>query len=134
MANTVKKKILLNGPSQAILALYFKSDGATGELVGYTIIDPVVDLGMREGNRLTLQYLAYNFAGFDACIEFESGLTAPTFKWVLSEGTNHPVDFMPFGGLIDDSGMDGTGKLQITTTGFTSSVDQGALLLKVHKP
>ena len=134
MANIVKQKILLNGPSWAIVALYLKSDGASGDLVKQTILDPVVNFGMKSSDRMTLEYLAYNFAGFDASIEFESGLVDPTFKWVLSEGTNHPVDFLPFGGLIDDSGLDGTGKLQITTTGFTSLADQGALLLKVRKP
>ena len=133
MANIVKRKIILGG-SVVIYAIYLKSDGATGELVNLTLIDPVVDLGLPAKSRLTLDELTYNFAGFDASINFASGLIEPTFKWVLSEGTNHPVDFRTYGGLIDDSGLDGTGRLQITTTGFTSTVDQGSMLIKVRKP
>src|SRR3972149_10000682 len=130
--NTVNIKTLLNGPRMAIVSVYLKSDGASGELDSYTLIDPAL-LGMKPKERLSLDYIAYNFAGFDACIEFASGLTEPTFKWVISEGTNHPIDFRPFGGLLDDSGMDGTGQLQITTTGFTSSVDQGSMIIQVRK-
>ena len=134
MANIVNTRLLLNGPSIAIISVYMKSDGASGDLVDYTLIDPVVTLGLKAGDRLALAYITYNFAGFDSCIEFGSGLINPTFKWVVSEGTNYPIDFEPFGRLHDDSGLDGTCKLQITTTGFTSSADQGSMLIKVHKP
>jgi len=134
MANVFNRKFLLNGPSTVIVSVYMKSDGATGELENQTLIDPVEDLGLKRTQRMSLEYIAYNFAGFDACIEFASGLVDPTFKWVISEGTNYPIDFGPFGRLLDDSGLDGTGKLQITTTGFTSIVDQGSMLIKVRKP
>ena len=134
MANIVSIRTLLNGPTQAIISVYMKSDGVSGDLVNYTLIDPVETLGLRVKARLSLAYIAYNFAGFDACIEFGSGLVDPTFKWVISEGTNFPIDFEPFGRLHDDSGLDGTCQLQITTTGFTSSVDQGSMLIKVRKP
>src|SRR3990167_11447568 len=113
MANIVNTRLLLNGPSIAIISVYMKSDGATGDLVDYTLIDPVETLGLKSGQRLALAYMTYNFAGFDACIEFGSGLVNPTFKWVVSEGTNYPIDFEPFGRLHDDSGLDGTCQLQI---------------------
>lgn len=132
MANIVKKKIILGGPTGVVVAYYFKSDGSTGELTNYNILVPTTDLNLPAKSRLTLDELIYNFAGFDACISFGSGAIDPTFKWVLSEGTNHPINFRPYGALIDDSGIDGTGALQITTTGFTSSVDQGSLLIKLR--
>jgi len=132
--NIVTVKTLLSGPRHIILAVYIRSDGATGDLEKETLVDPVADLGLKPGSRLTLECLVHNFSGFDACIEFESGLTSNNFKWVLSEGTDSEIDFAPFGGLIDDSGLDGTGKLQITTTGLSASTDQGSLLIKARKP
>jgi hypothetical protein len=131
--NVVEVKQLLNGPSLVILAVYMKSDGATGELVNHTLLDPVVDLGLKSKHRLRLLQLLHNFAGFDAVISFDKGGVDPNWKWVLSEGTNHPVDFRPFGNIKDDSGLDGNGKLQISTTGFTSSTDQGSLLMVLKK-
>ena len=132
--NTVTVKTLLSGARHVIISVYIKSDGATGDLEKETLIDPVDDLGLKPGSRLTLESLMHNFSGFDACIEFESGLVDNNFKWVLSEGTDSEVDFGPFGGMIDDSGLDGTGKLQITTTGLTSSTDQGSIIIKARKP
>jgi len=132
--NIVTVKTLLSGPRHVILAVYLKSDGITGDLEQETLVDPVMDLGLKAGARLTLECLVHNFSGFDACIEFESGLVNNNFKWVLSEGTSDEIDFAPFGGLIDDSGLDGTGKLQITTTGLTASTDQGSILIKARKP
>ncbi|TFH46938.1 MAG: hypothetical protein E4H01_09145 [Lysobacterales bacterium] len=133
MANIVTTKLLLNGPRNAIVLVYLESDGATGELDKETLVDPVVDLGLLDGARISLEYVAYNFAGFDARLEFASGLVDNNRKWVLSEGTNHPIDLGRFGGLYDDSTVDGTGQLQITTIGFTSSTDMGSIMLQLRK-
>lgn len=133
MANVVEKQILLNGPRHVIVAVYLKSDGASGDLSNYPILT-LADCGLKKPDRLRLQYIAYNFVGFDAVMQFGSGLVNPTWKWVLSEGTNAPIDFEPFGNIIDDSGMDGTGTLQLSTSGFTSLQDQGSILLQVRKP
>lgn len=133
MANTVKIKTLLSGPRHLLLAVYLASDGESGELVEFTLVDPV-DYGLPAKSRLRLTALEYSLAGFDAVLEFGSGGVIPNFKWVLSESSQHPVDLAPWGNLIDDSSLDGTGKLQITTTGFTSSTDQGSLLLALRKP
>lgn len=133
MANVVEVKMLSNGPLNIILGVYLRSDGATGELVKQTLLDPVADLGLKPSARLRLRYMAHNFAGFDAVVSFDAGLVDPNWKWVLSEGTNHPIDFGPFGNIKDDSGVDGTGKLQISTTGFTASTDQGSILIALQK-
>lgn len=131
MANVVQVKRLANGPLNLILAVYLKSDGLSGELDNEVLIDPA-DLGLKD-RRLRLRHLAYNIAGFDAVISFDAGGVNPNWKWVLSEGTNHPIDFGPFGNIKDDSGMDGTGKLQLSTTGFTSVNDQGSIMLALYK-
>ena len=127
--NIVNTKVLLNGPRNAVVSVYFRSDGASGELENYTLVDPEVTLGMAKKSRLMLLHVAYNFAGFDGVLEFASGGVTPNFKWVLSESANYPLDLSVFGGLIDDSGLDGQSKLQISTTGFTASTDQGSLIL-----
>lgn len=131
--NTVLTTVIEKGERNLILAVYLASDGASGDLNKYVLLDPM-DFGFPYTARFELRRIDYNFAGFDASIEFDSGLPAPTFKWVLSEGANHPVDFMYCGGVRDTSGQDGTGKLMITTTGFTSAGDIGSILFKLRMP
>lgn len=130
MSNTVKVKVLESGPRNFVLAVFLQSDGVTGELNAETLLDPV-DLGLTRKTRFSIQNIDYNFAGFDATLEFDSGSIDPNFKWALVEGANNPVDFSPYGGILDDSGIDGTGKLQITTSGFTSTQDFGSILIKL---
>lgn len=137
MANTVKVKILENGQRNLIVAVFLKSDGVTGELNKRTIIDPVADLGLKPSARLSLYKIMYNFAGFDSMVEFDCGVEDPSFnnfKWVLSEGANAKADFSRFGGVRDDSGINGTGKLQLTTAGFTSSTDFGSIIFELRMP
>ena len=132
MANLVKVKKLVSGSRNVLLSVFLKSDGVTGELNEEVILDPVEDLGLTTKARLTLQRIEYNIAGFDAIIEFDSGSVDDNFKWVMSEGANAPVDFRPWSGLVDDSGMDGNGKLKISTVGFTSSTDMGSILISLR--
>ncbi len=132
MANVVDIQTILSGPRNLVLAIYLKSDGVSGELTNHVIFDPAT-INRPPSYRMVLEKIVHNFAGFDANVSFNSGGANPNWKWVLSEGTNHPVDFGAFGGLRDDSGQDGNGKLQLTTTGFTSSSDQGSILLHMIK-
>ena len=133
MANIVERQILVDGPRKVVLAVYLKSDGATGELDKETLLD-LEDVDLEDGSRFSIQKICYNFAGFDAVIAFDAGVVTPNRKWVLTEGTNASVDFTPFGGLQDDSDeQDRTGTLQISTTGFTSSQDQGSIILLLNK-
>lgn len=132
--NTVTVKKLLDGSKNLMILVYLKSDGISGELVNQTLIDPVADLGLQSNARLLIQRIEYNFSGFDAVVEFDAGGVTPNFKWVLTEGANCPIDFEKWGGIKDDSGLDGTGKFQITTTGFTASTDQGSIVIFIRKP
>ena len=133
MANTVNIKLIENGERNVNVLVYLRSDGVTGELVNQTLIDPVVDLGMLINQRLRLARIEYNFSGFDAVLSFGSGTVDPNFKWVMTEGANAPVDFLDWGLLYDNSGLDGSEKLNISTTGFTNSGDQGSMLIRCIK-
>lgn len=132
MANTVNIHLIENGEKNVLLHVYLKSDGASGELSNETLVTPA-ELGMLAGARFRLSRIEYNFSGFDAVLSFGSGGVTPNFKWVLTEGTNAPVDFERWGRIYDNSGMDGTAQLAITTTGFTNSADQGSLLIRLVK-
>jgi hypothetical protein len=131
--NTVNKKIIVAGPRSIVLSIYLKNDGASGELVQEPLLTPS-EVGLDSNARFRLQYVAYNFAGFDGVLEFDAGGVDPNFKWVLTEGANAPVDFRPFSHIRDDSGLDGTGILMLSTTGFSAADDQGSILLLVRKP
>lgn len=133
MANTVNVTILEKGQRNLLLHVFLQSDGASGDLNGQVLIDPV-SLGFTTAARFELRRIEYNLSGFDAILEFNSGTVTPTFKWVISAGANAPVDFDYCGGVKDTSGMDGNGQLLISTNGFTSSTDCGSLLLKLRMP
>jgi len=133
VANTVTVNVKENGPRNVQIHVFLQSDGVTGDLAGQVLLDPVVDLGMEPGQRLMLSRVDYNLAGFDAVLEFGSGGVTPNFKWVLVEGANNPQDFVKWGHIQDNSGMDGTGKLQLTTYGFTSTSDVGSMLVWLLK-
>lgn len=132
--NVVVTKTVHSGHRYLILAVYLKSDGASGELEGHVLIDPVADLGLKTGARLRLESVMHSFAGFDGVLEFGSGGVDPNWKWVMPAGVGQLFDFAPFGNLFDDSSMDGNGKLTISTQGFTSDADQGSMFLKMRKP
>lgn len=134
MANTVNVTIMEKGPRNLFLHVYLQSDGVSGDLNKYVLIDPVADLGFNITARFELRRIDYNYSGFDSVIEFDSGGVTPTFKWVLTEGANAPVDFDFCGGVRDTSGLDGTGKLMLTTTGFNNSADSGSMIIKLRMP
>ena len=141
MANTVNVTVLENGPRNALVHVYLRSDGSTGELVNVTLIDPFAlvtsgtpgALGMEKNARLLLGRIEYNYAGFDSVLSFGSGTVPPNYKWVLTQGANCPVDFTRFTNLFDNSGLDGTECLNITTTGFNNTACQGSMLIQVIK-
>ncbi len=141
MANTVNVTVLENGPRHVFVHVYLRADGATGDMSGQTLVDPYAQLnvgtpgalGMAKDQRLRLGRIEYNFSGFDAVISFGSGDVTPNYKWVLTEGANCPVDFRPWTFIMDNSGLNGNEKVLISTTGFTSTTDQGSLLIELIK-
>lgn len=133
MANTVNVNIIENGDRNVLLHVYLKSDGVTGDLVNHVLVNPMVSLGMGRTDRLRLARIEYNYSGFDAVLSFGSGTSTPNYKWVCTEGANAPVDFMQWGLIFDNSGLDGTENLQISTTGFMNSNDQGSMMIRLVK-
>ena len=129
--STVSIRKVLDGRTKAIFYVYFKADGL-GELVDQVLIDPQVDLEPK-ANRIRVEEITYNFAGFDAAIEFDSGLVDDTPIWVLPQGTESHVCFNQIGGFSDVSGLDGTGKLLLTTPGFDAATKQGSMVITVRK-
>ena len=135
MAHTVAVTKLLEGPRHVILHAYIKSDGISDDLDKFTLIDPNSDdLAVPKGSRpsFVVEEIVYDFAGFDASMQFDSGLINDNYIWVLPEGSSERVDFRPFGGFKDRSGLDGSGKLTITTFGLLSIGDQGSLIIKLR--
>lgn len=128
----VKITTMLDGPEHCIIQVYMVSDGT--ELNMFTLIDPT--LLTPPCVRLAIDKIMYDFAGYDARLEFDSGLVDERQIWVLPEGSGSGYrDFKPFGSFADrSSSLDGNGRLYITTSGFTAAgVDQGSILIQVKK-
>jgi len=126
MANTVTITKTNEG-RKATFHIYLRSDGSTGDLDGETIIDPTVDLGLNSDARMSVENIIYSLFGFQGRIEFDTGVVEDKMMWLM-HGTD-TVDFRPLGDLKDRSGLDGTGKLLLTTTGLTSTDDEGSILI-----
>lgn len=131
MANRFIRTVKGLGNYRNQYLFYFDSDGSSGDFTDKVLVDPVDDLGLPSTTRLHIERIQYNLSGFSARIEFDTGLVDDKQIWVLTEGTDNFVDFLPWGSLIDLSGADGTGKIQITTTGLGSVSDQGSLLIQI---
>lgn len=132
MANTVNKTVILAGPRRVVVHLYLESDGVAGELVNYPVFDPTIDcvpLAVK-GESLILTGFSNEQSGFDATLSFEAvapGVNYPL--WVFTPFGRGKQNFNCFGGLPDNSGLDATGKVLMSTNGFTAAGDRGAFVL-----
>lgn len=126
-------KKIQDGPEICIIHVFMRSEGA--ELDQYPLIDPRLLNGFNPRlPKLEVQELCYDFAGFDAVIQFETGVIEQSSIWVLPAGSGaEPRRFSEWGNFRDYSGLDGTGVLTISTNGFTTSADQGSMFLRVRK-
>lgn len=136
MANTIQKTLLLDG-SRVALHVYLESDGAAGELFWYPLLDPVTELGMAPGRDLTIEKIFFELQGFSIRFGFDGGASGEWPAWLVSAGVTSPHDFTSFGNIPDrsggDGGMNATGKLLITTGGFTSTQCRGAFVLQLKR-
>lgn len=133
MANRVVITKIIDGPRDAVFHVYLQSDGASGDETDYVLVDPETDLVPSPGGKpsLSITELSYDLSGFSAELSFDY-LLNDTPVWSLS--SNHCFDFRSFGGLKDRSGaLDGTGKLLLTTSGFSSTEDRGTIIIKLKK-
>jgi len=134
MANTVTIRKLVEGAKDAWFYVYLKCDGASGELTDQVLIDPATSFNSRypTPTKLTVLELKYTFVGFDGMLEFDA--TTDDAIWKLSSTGNDPdICLSDFGGITDPQSSGSTGKIQITTTGFTAATDEGTLVIRVRK-
>lgn len=135
MANNVTITKLEDGARFAIFHVFMQSDGASGELVKSVVIDPLLDFVPPKARKpsMSIERLWYDISGFTARLEFDY-LTDETPVWTCSPANGTHMDFSHFGGLKDRSGaQDGSGKLMISTSGFTEATDSGSIIIKVKK-
>ena len=123
---------LLDG-HRPVIHIHLKSDGASPDLADEVIVDPA-DYGMSGPNRFfTIDNITSALAGFHASLKFNY-LASGTPVWVLTEGSPPDIDFTYIGGLKDRSPtLDGTGKIMISTKGFSDSGDEGTIILRLKK-
>jgi len=134
MAHSVTVTKLLDGQRNAAFHVFIKSDGATADLTDYVLIDPALsfDPGLNQKPSITVEEIYYDLAGFDAFLDFDY-LLSDTPLWAMSGGQCAEAEFDCVGGLKDRSNeLDGTGKLQITTSGLTTG-KFGSIIIKIRK-
>lgn len=134
MAHTVAITKLLDGPKNAAFHVFIKSDGVSADLTDEIIIDPAssFDPNLSQKPNMTVTEIYYDLSGFDAYIEFDY-LLSDTPLWVMSGDQYAEAEFDCVGGLKDRSNeLDGTGKLQLTTSGLTGG-KFGTIIIKVRK-
>src|SRR3990167_10655267 len=89
---------IMDGQRTAIYHIYLLNEGDTIDLINTILIEP--DQMSPVAERLVLEEIEYNFAGFDAKLNFDNGTVDGSFVWVLGEGNPSP-NFCRFGGLKD---------------------------------
>ena len=112
---------LAAGPRNAIFHVWVEGDG-TGDVAGEAIVDPATSFDPPRDATPTfrLYKVWYDLAGFNAALKFDY-LTSDTPVLSMSGGQGSQLDFHEFGGLYDRSNpLDGTGKLELTTSGLGS--------------
>ena len=137
MANVVQISKIMDGPSHVTLHCFMQSDGASGELTNYVLLDPSVDLvpAMPKQQDLILKQVWYEMGGFSVIFSFDG--VPPWPFWVLTPGASLHHDWRFFGGLRDRAGggfgLTATGKLLISTRGFVDAADAGAFVIWMEK-
>jgi len=144
MPHLVQKTLIMNGVSHATLLVFIQSDGQSGELSNYVLLDPATellntidtDLPMGRRQDLILKRVWYEMVGVSITLLFNS--TTPWPFWILTPGTSTSHDWRFFGGVPDDSdhegmGLDSDGKLLITTTNLRASNSTASFVLWVEK-
>lgn len=142
MAHTVAKTIILDSQREGVIHYTLISDGTSGELNKLVIMDPTTDFniipqgnqslpgitnGMTYRNSMSFSVLEmwFNLQMFSAQLQYDNGVN-PQNIWLLSpnSGDAH-YDFTSFTGIKDRTGLDGTGRIVITTQGFATQTPLG---------
>ena|SRR6266567_6901288 len=142
MANIIEREVIVDGPSKATIKWAFESDGNEGELNNYVLLDPRTDFVVpipyqldQDGNKkpLQLSILQAWFSGAWFDIELLFNGTVPRRCFTIARDAQFYFDFRYFRGLKDDTVVDPTGELLITTRDFAPLGSSGFLVLEVLK-
>lgn len=133
MPHTVKIIKELDGDRHLILRVFINGDGVSDDLIGQVIMDPRSTTSplLLAKPFATIEEIWFDLDGFNIRLYFDSVIDPPA--WTLSQGSSNYVDFRSMGGIADRSGLDGTGKLLLSTFGLDTSYKQGTIIIKMRK-
>ena len=129
MSNIVQT-LISDGPTKAIIQIYLESNGIEEELTDYVLLDPSLDFSPA-ADQMSILQVWYGLSGFSATLSFDDLTDSPC--WNLPGDTDGYYDFRYFGGLKDRSGIDHTGKLLISTSGFSPQPKKGTIIIELKK-
>ena len=132
---TIRK--IVEGQAHLVLRVDLLSDG-TGELKNYVILSPS-DLNPPMPNDIPafrIMQMWYGCVWFDFTLK--AGTVMPAMLWTVARDCDSHVDFRCFGGLIDPNvynmpPSDDSGRLTISTNGFTSAGSVGSIVIELRK-
>jgi len=132
MAHTVTIQTELEAERHVIVRVYVKGDGSSPDLSGVTIVDPTQLLNPLPAKPVfTIEEIWFDLDGFGVRLDFDDLEDHPA--WTLSKQSSDYICFVSMGGIVDRSGLDGTGKLLLSTIGLDTATKQGSLLIKLRK-
>ena len=140
MSHKIVKTAIKKGSKGTIMHVYLESDGESGELDDYALLDQIGDPDFPETNdfvpsrdpadKLRIMRVWYSSSWFDLELKFDA--LEKTTPWVLNRDGGGFHDFSYFGGLKDLSDPERFGKLLITTSGFESPGARATLILDMN--
>lgn len=135
MTTNVTPTIINESAKKVVVHLLIESDGTSGELTNYTILDPQVDFDppMDASTQLTLVQAWCNNTWFDVAVR--ANALNPVTLWMFSRDPGDSyTDFRYFGGLKDRSTTDHDGKILVSTSGLAdATASVGTMVLEFRK-
>lgn len=140
MAHKIVKTALKRGSKGTLLHVYLESDGESGELEDFELIDQAGDPDFPELNvfeparaasdKMRLWQVWYSSSWFDVELKFDA--LDKTTPWILTrDGPGHYC-FEHFGGIVDFSDKERFGKLLLSTSGFGEAGARATLILDLR--
>ena len=135
---------LMDGPTDVVYRYFFKSDGISGELNNFVLLDPAwltkgdnthpyLPPGPYTSGVFSIQMIQYNLSDFTMEIGFQSANSQSIIALVPS--VDSWLDFRPLNGMPDLTpyGDSPTGRIICSTNGFASPGQIGFMVMKVRK-
>jgi hypothetical protein len=127
MANTISRQTIIDGSRQLVVKIYLESDGSSGELTDYVLIDastyspPFTDWKIISLNS--------NLVGFTAKLKWDATTDVP-FATLPDYDVNYShQEFDDIMGFPNNAGTGRTGDLLISTSGFATAGDYGTIVI-----